>query len=181
MCFRNCSGSGCCSSAVSLSLTTSRNGSKSPNLRLQAESKKDLDIKLHPSHPVSNFATATSEQDSSPPSSSTSSVSPLTASPCSWIEPHTDPNFAAIPTYPVVLALKGADNDLNLFSERVKSGPISGLPKLDPNRVVHATQSIEVLKPLPLVSGDGWVWRSRYTGVQENSTSTFAPSSHYRG
>lgn len=80
-----------------------------------------------------------------------------------------DPNFAALPTYPVVLALKGADQDVNLFSERVKSGPISGLPKLDPNRVVHATQSIEVLKPLPLVSGDGWVWRSRYTGAQENS------------
>ncbi|KAJ2922596.1 hypothetical protein H1R20_g14507, partial [Candolleomyces eurysporus] len=89
-----------------------------------------------------------------------------------------DPNFAAIPTYPVVLALKGADQDVNLFSERVKSGPISGLPKLDPNRVVHATQSIEVLKPLPLVSGDGWVWRSRYTGVQENKSGLILTAEH---
>jgi len=34
---------------------------------------------------------------------------------------------------------------------------------------VHATQSIEVIKPLPLVSGDGWTWKTRYTGVVENS------------
>lgn len=64
--------------------------------------------------------------------------------------------------------------------------PIPGLPKLNPNRVVcfytfilrynlirvaqvHATQSIEVVKPLPLVSGEGWLWKTRYTGVAENS------------
>jgi hypothetical protein len=74
-----------------------------------------------------------------------------------------DPNFAAIPTYPVVLMLKGADNDLNLFSERVKGRPIPGMPPLNPNRVVHATQSIEIIKPLPLVSGEGWSWKTRYT------------------
>jgi len=35
---------------------------------------------------------------------------------------------------------------------------------------VHATQSIEILKDLPLVSGPGWKWTTRYTGVNENST-----------
>ncbi|KAF6751706.1 peroxisomal dehydratase [Ephemerocybe angulata] len=81
-----------------------------------------------------------------------------------------DPNFAALPTYPVVLALKGADQDVNLFSERLKGRPVEGMPNLDPNRVVHATQSVEIIKPLPLVSGEGWTWKSRYTGVVENKS-----------
>ena len=42
---------------------------------------------------------------------------------------------------------------------------------------VHATQSIEIVKKLPLVSGEGWTWKSRYTGVVENSTSRL--SSHW--
>ncbi|KIM41382.1 hypothetical protein M413DRAFT_445398 [Hebeloma cylindrosporum] len=81
-----------------------------------------------------------------------------------------DPGFAAIPTYPVVLPLKGDGTDVNLFSERVKGRPIPGMPPLDPNRVVHATQSIEIIKPLPLVSGEGWTWKTRYTGVVENKS-----------
>jgi len=80
------------------------------------------------------------------------------------------PSFAALPTYPVVLALKGADQDLNLFSERIREKPVAGLPKLDPNRVVHATQSVQILKQIPTVSGPGWTWRSRYTGVNENKS-----------
>jgi len=81
-----------------------------------------------------------------------------------------DKSFAAIPTYPVVLQLKGDGQDVNLFKERVKGRPVPGLPAMDPNRVVHATQSIEVLKELPLVSGDGWKWTSRYVGVNENKS-----------
>ncbi|KAL0068156.1 hypothetical protein AAF712_004816 [Marasmius tenuissimus] len=81
------------------------------------------------------------------------------------------PNFSALPTYPVVLALKGDDQDLNLFSERVGGGGrLPGVPKMDPNRVVHGTQSIEILKPLPLVSGQGWKWKTRYTAVAENKS-----------
>ncbi|TEB32619.1 peroxisomal dehydratase [Coprinellus micaceus] len=80
------------------------------------------------------------------------------------------PNFAALPTYPVVLALKGDGQDVNLFSEALKGKPVEGLPKFDPNRVVHATQSIEILKSLPTVSGEGWLWKGRYTGVSENKT-----------
>lgn len=34
---------------------------------------------------------------------------------------------------------------------------------------VHGTQSIQIIKDIPLVSGPGWTWKSRYTGVNENS------------
>jgi hypothetical protein len=34
---------------------------------------------------------------------------------------------------------------------------------------VHGSQSIEILKDLPLASGDGWTWTTKYTGVVENS------------
>ncbi|KAG6832194.1 hypothetical protein H0H87_002304 [Tephrocybe sp. NHM501043] len=102
------------------------------------------------------------------------------------IEVVPDKSFAAIPTYPVVLQLKGDGQDVNLFLERVKGRPIPGMPPLNPNRIVratrfptcyvaywalqvHATQSIEILKELPLVSGPGWKYTTRYTGVVENS------------
>jgi peroxisomal enoyl-CoA hydratase 2 len=52
----------------------------------------------------------------------------------------------------------------------MKGDPVEGLPNFDPNRVVHATQSIEILKPLPTVSGDGWKMTKRITGVSENKT-----------
>ncbi|KAG5651674.1 hypothetical protein H0H81_007870 [Sphagnurus paluster] len=81
-----------------------------------------------------------------------------------------DKSFAAIPTYPVVLQLKGEYQDINLFSERVKGRPIPGMPPLNPNKIVHATQSIEILKELPLVSGPGWKFTTRYTGVVENKS-----------
>ena len=35
---------------------------------------------------------------------------------------------------------------------------------------VHASQSIEILKPLPAVSGSGWKLKKRITGVTENKT-----------
>ncbi|EEB88692.1 hypothetical protein MPER_13326, partial [Moniliophthora perniciosa FA553] len=74
-----------------------------------------------------------------------------------------------LPTYPVVLVFKGDDQDVNLFASRVEGGvKLPGVPKLDPNRIVHGTQSIEILKPLPLVSGEGWKWKTRYTAVNEN-------------
>jgi len=83
-----------------------------------------------------------------------------------------DKGFTALPTYPVVLSLKLDGEDVNLFAERLGAGGslAPGLPKLDPNRVVHATQSIEILKDLPFVSGPGWKWKSRYTGVVENKS-----------
>ncbi|KAK0205526.1 peroxisomal dehydratase [Desarmillaria ectypa] len=82
-----------------------------------------------------------------------------------------DPKFSALPTYPVVLALKGADQDVNLFASRAKgSVQVPGIPPMDPNKMLHGSQSVEVLKKLPLVSGPGWKWTSRYTGISENKT-----------
>jgi len=81
-----------------------------------------------------------------------------------------DKNFASLPTYPVVLGLKGADEDVTLFASKFRSEPIPGMPQMDPRRVVHATQSIEVLKDLPHVSGKGWTLSTRVAGVSENKT-----------
>ncbi|PBK63755.1 peroxisomal dehydratase [Armillaria solidipes] len=82
-----------------------------------------------------------------------------------------DPKFSALPTYPVVLALKGAEQDVNLFASRAKgSVQVPGIPSMDPNKMLHGSQSVEVSKKLPLVSGPGWKWTSRYTGISENKT-----------
>ncbi|KAJ7178185.1 peroxisomal dehydratase [Mycena filopes] len=81
-----------------------------------------------------------------------------------------DKSFAALPTYPVVLPFKGDSQELNLFAERMMGSPIPGMPKLDPNRVVHGTQSIEIIRDLPLVSGPGWTMTTKYTGVVENKS-----------
>ena len=50
-----------------------------------------------------------------------------------------DPNFSALPTYPVVLSFKCADTDVNLFSERIKGPAIPGMPRIDPNRIVRSS------------------------------------------
>ncbi|EPQ50563.1 multifunctional beta-oxidation protein, partial [Gloeophyllum trabeum ATCC 11539] len=80
-----------------------------------------------------------------------------------------DKSWAPFPTYPVVLGLKGEDQDVNLFSERSKMEGTPGLPAFNPNRVVHGSQFIEILKPLPPVSGAGWKLKQRICGVHENS------------
>ncbi|KLO18657.1 peroxisomal dehydratase [Schizopora paradoxa] len=72
-----------------------------------------------------------------------------------------DKHFAPFPTYPVVLPLKGESQELNVFRERVHERRVAGLPRFDPNRGVHGSQSIEILKPLPTVSGAGWKMRRR--------------------
>ncbi|KAI0294606.1 peroxisomal dehydratase [Multifurca ochricompacta] len=82
-----------------------------------------------------------------------------------------DPSFAAFPTYPVSLFLKGADQDVVNFSERVEgNNTIKGLPNFDPRRVVHASQTIEILKPLPLVTGAGWRLKKRLASIRENNS-----------
>ncbi len=52
-----------------------------------------------------------------------------------------DEKFAPFPTYPVVLFLKGDDQDVNLFGERVRGRAVPGLPKFNPNRVVRPDAS----------------------------------------
>ncbi|KAN0115977.1 HotDog domain containing protein [Russula decolorans] len=82
-----------------------------------------------------------------------------------------DPSFSAFPTYPVVLGLKGTDQDVVNFTERLReSNTIKGLPKFDPRRLVHALQSIEILNPLPLVSGPGWKLKKRLASIRENKS-----------
>lgn len=56
------------------------------------------------------------------------------------------------------------------FAERVEgSNTIKGPPTFDPRRVVHASQTIEIFKPLPLVSGPGWRLKKRLASIRENS------------
>ncbi|KZV75039.1 peroxisomal dehydratase [Peniophora sp. CONT] len=88
-----------------------------------------------------------------------------------------DKDFAAFPTYPAVLNLKRDGQDVNLFADAIKGrvGP-AGFPKFDPNRVIHATQTIEVLKPLPLVSGAGWKMTQKLSGIQENKSGVIIES-----
>ncbi|KAI9453068.1 peroxisomal dehydratase [Russula earlei] len=71
----------------------------------------------------------------------------------------------------------GADQDVINFAERVGgNNTIKGLPKFDPSRIVHASQTIEVLKPLPLVSGPGWKLKKRLTSIGENKSGVIIES-----
>jgi hypothetical protein len=49
---------------------------------------------------------------------------------------NADQSFAALPTYPVVLAFKGDSQELNLFAARMGQ-PIPGMPRTDPNKAVR--------------------------------------------
>ncbi|KZW03750.1 Thioesterase/thiol ester dehydrase-isomerase [Exidia glandulosa HHB12029] len=81
------------------------------------------------------------------------------------------PKFAAFPTYPVVLPYKGNSTGVVNFRELMSKGAKTpGLPKLDPDRGVFASQYIEILKPLPLESGDGWKLKKRCVGAHENKS-----------
>ncbi|GJJ14065.1 hypothetical protein Clacol_008322 [Clathrus columnatus] len=83
-----------------------------------------------------------------------------------------DPNFAAFPTYPVTLAMKLDNSDVIDYRASITGDErsIEGLPKLNPDRIVHGTQYIEILKPLPLVSGEGWKLHRRIVGIHENKS-----------
>ncbi|KAF9224920.1 hypothetical protein BS17DRAFT_779279 [Gyrodon lividus] len=81
-----------------------------------------------------------------------------------------DRSWGPLPTYPVVLSLKGGDSDVSFFADKVGADVLPGLPKLKPDRVVHATQSIEILKDLPVASGPGWRLSSRVSAIHENKS-----------
>ncbi|KZO99228.1 peroxisomal dehydratase [Calocera viscosa TUFC12733] len=80
------------------------------------------------------------------------------------------PHFAPFPTYPVVLSLKGDAEDVTEFSKVLGRDEIPGLPKFDPERAVHGSMSIEILRPLPLETGKGWRMKRRVSGVHENKS-----------
>ncbi|UZJ56855.1 hypothetical protein CBS101457_006175 [Exobasidium rhododendri] len=79
--------------------------------------------------------------------------------------------FRAFATYPLVLGLKGTSEDVTLFSDMIGSRQsIPGFPSLDPNTIVHGEQSIEVLQPIPVSSGQGWALQKRVTAVHDKPT-----------
>ncbi|RPD59276.1 peroxisomal dehydratase [Lentinus tigrinus ALCF2SS1-7] len=82
-----------------------------------------------------------------------------------------DKSWAPFPTYPVVLPFKGTSQDVVNFRQLMTGGrAVPGLPKFDPNRGVHGSQSIELLKPLPAVSGPGWKIKKRLVAISENKS-----------
>ncbi|KAF8507781.1 peroxisomal dehydratase [Gautieria morchelliformis] len=83
---------------------------------------------------------------------------------------YLDKKFSAFPTYPVVLPLKLDNTDVSNFRDLVKGRgeAVPGLPVFNPDRVVHGSQFIEIIKPLPLVSGSGWTLQKRLVGIHEN-------------
>ncbi|GAA5879850.1 hypothetical protein JCM16303_004370 [Sporobolomyces ruberrimus] len=79
-----------------------------------------------------------------------------------------DPNWQPFPTYPLVLGLKGANPSIaNFAAAREGSTPTPGLPVLDPKKLVHAEQSIEILGHLPKESGEGWTIQKKLVGIKE--------------
>jgi peroxisomal enoyl-CoA hydratase 2 len=72
----------------------------------------------------------------------------------------------------------GNEDSIAAFTESInRSNYIKGLPYFNPSRLIHAAQSIEVLKPLPLVSGPGWLLKKRLISLRENSTFVAVPRS----
>ena len=58
---------------------------------------------------------------------------------------------------------------MNLFAEAIKfGGSTPGLPDIDPNRIVHGEQRIEILNPLP-TSGE-FELRSKLSGVYDKGS-----------
>ncbi|KAG0355334.1 hypothetical protein BGX24_006679, partial [Mortierella sp. AD032] len=60
-----------------------------------------------------------------------------------------DPQFAAFPTYPLVLGLKKDTHGVSVYGGGGKED-VPGIPAYDPNKLVHGDQSIEIHRPLPL-------------------------------
>ncbi|BGP02932.1 hypothetical protein NBRC10513v2_006659 [Rhodotorula toruloides] len=79
-----------------------------------------------------------------------------------------DPNWHAFPTYPLVLGLKGTNPSIaNFATAKEGSAPNPGLPPLDPKKLVHAEQSIEILGELPKESTEGWALKKKCVGVKD--------------
>jgi hypothetical protein len=64
--------------------------------------------------------------------------------------------------------LKGSNPSIANFAKaREGSTPTPGLPPLDPKKLVHAEQSIEILGELPKESGQGWTLQKKLVGIKE--------------
>lgn len=79
-----------------------------------------------------------------------------------------DPNWQPFPTYPLVLGLKGNNPSIaNFATAKEGSTPNPGLPPLDPKKLVHAEQLIEILGELPKESTEGWALKKKCVGVKD--------------
>lgn len=82
-----------------------------------------------------------------------------------------DKYWAPLPTYPVVLPFKGHSQELNSYLDlKAQDERPAGFPELDVKRIVHGSQSIEVLKDLPAASGPGWKIKTKISAFHENKS-----------
>ncbi|KAL5611809.1 hypothetical protein BROUX41_000616 [Berkeleyomyces rouxiae] len=78
------------------------------------------------------------------------------------------PEFAAFPTYPIVLGFKGATADVVDFYARQNATPIPDVPVFDPQRVVDGQRKMFFLQPIPLSSdGRRFETHTRVLGVYD--------------
>ncbi|KAK0663764.1 Peroxisomal hydratase-dehydrogenase-epimerase [Lasiodiplodia hormozganensis] len=78
------------------------------------------------------------------------------------------PQFAAFPTYPLILPFKHTDQEVIDFLARSSAVPIPGVPNFDQKRGVDGERKIEILKPLPVTSaGRTFEIRQKVLGVYD--------------
>ncbi|KAF2788474.1 Thioesterase/thiol ester dehydrase-isomerase [Melanomma pulvis-pyrius CBS 109.77] len=78
------------------------------------------------------------------------------------------PNFAAFPTYPIILPFKHTDQEVIDFYARSNSTPIEGVPKFDTKHVLDGERKLQFFKPLPVTSeGKSFEVRSKVLGVYD--------------
>ncbi|KAI7897666.1 HotDog domain-containing protein [Cokeromyces recurvatus] len=81
-----------------------------------------------------------------------------------------DQHFTPLPTYPLVLTLKGNDFNVNLFKDRAQGkGSLPGMPYYDPNKIVHGEQSLNIFHPFP-VDGGQFMAKKTCTGVYDKGS-----------
>lgn len=83
-------------------------------------------------------------------------------------EQELHPEFAAFPTYPVILPFKHTDQEVIDFYARSNSTPIKGVPKFDTKGVLDGERKLQFFKPLPVTSeGRKFEIRSKVLGVYD--------------
>jgi peroxisomal enoyl-CoA hydratase 2 len=65
---------------------------------------------------------------------------------------YLDPQFAAFPTYPLIMGFKGTEFEVINFYAKFQSRVPPGLPALDSKRAVDGERYIEIVKPIPVTS-----------------------------
>ncbi|GBF60317.1 enoyl-CoA hydratase [Trichophyton mentagrophytes] len=78
------------------------------------------------------------------------------------------PNFAAFPTYPIILPYKHTSQEVIDFYSSQAGRAIPGVPPLDPKRTVDGQRRMFFYKPLPVTSeGRKFELQSRVIGVYD--------------